>query len=444
MVPLIHKRKIIMPQIPYDRTESTLCYAYQVDLKTGAETVGKIYEGLSPIHRTACVIASTPTPNFRYVKKFYLPMNNYTKITVEMSDQLDYYIDYKDPFNYYRGVWHRTIVKEGISVVDEILSPDLEAGLTTKLLGILSQQKALTLVSLAEINKTADMISKTATSLAGFLTGIRKGRLKSALASLGVKYEKVPRSEISRFSRQYRKINPKRHKGMRSQELDKFVSKQWLAYSYGWKPLLFDIHQQAAALAQQTTDHNDVVRVALVRDAVELMKRSRGTYGGTVKADILRVEKLLKRQQLKVFYRIPNGGVPSFVAFGVLNPLEVAWELIPYSFVVDWFIPIGDYLRSLIATVGLNFHSGTNTVTESRSYNLLATDGAGSFYTSAPGYTQKLSLGGSYVRKTFTMNRTVFPTFPYPSVPGFKDPRSLTHAASAIALLLTVVNRRSS
>jgi hypothetical protein len=27
-----------------------------------------------------------------------------------------------------------------------------------------------------------------------------------------------------------------------------------------------------------------------------------------------------------------------------LDPLSVAWELLPWSFVVDWFIPIGSYL----------------------------------------------------------------------------------------------------
>ena len=35
--------------------------------------------------------------------------------------------------------------------------------------------------------------------------------------------------------------------------------------------------------------------------------------------------------------------------FTLGNPLEIAWELVPYSFVVDWFIPIGDTLIALDA-----------------------------------------------------------------------------------------------
>jgi hypothetical protein len=32
---------------------------------------------------------------------------------------------------------------------------------------------------------------------------------------------------------------------------------------------------------------------------------------------------------------------------GLLDPLSVAWELLPWSFVIDWFIPIGAYLDVL-------------------------------------------------------------------------------------------------
>jgi hypothetical protein len=32
---------------------------------------------------------------------------------------------------------------------------------------------------------------------------------------------------------------------------------------------------------------------------------------------------------------------------GVLDPLSVAWEVLPFSFVADWFIPIGTYLENL-------------------------------------------------------------------------------------------------
>ena len=39
---------------------------------------------------------------------------------------------------------------------------------------------------------------------------------------------------------------------------------------------------------------------------------------------------------------------------GLADPATVVWELIPYSFVVDWFIPIGSYLENLNQIPTLN------------------------------------------------------------------------------------------
>lgn len=33
-------------------------------------------------------------------------------------------------------------------------------------------------------------------------------------------------------------------------------------------------------------------------------------------------------------------------SFGFLDPVRLGWELVPFSFVADWFIPIGDFLGS--------------------------------------------------------------------------------------------------
>jgi hypothetical protein len=43
---------------------------------------------------------------------------------------------------------------------------------------------------------------------------------------------------------------------------------------------------------------------------------------------------------------------------GLLNPLSLAWELLPYSFVIDWFLPIGDYLAATTASAGMTWVNG--------------------------------------------------------------------------------------
>lgn len=44
---------------------------------------------------------------------------------------------------------------------------------------------------------------------------------------------------------------------------------------------------------------------------------------------------------------------------GLANPLATAWELVSYSFVVDWFVPIGPVLNALSARAGLIFVDGS-------------------------------------------------------------------------------------
>jgi hypothetical protein len=51
-----------------------------------------------------------------------------------------------------------------------------------------------------------------------------------------------------------------------------------------------------------------------------------------------------------------------------LNPAAIFWELVPYSFVVDWFIDIGGYLRNLQTAyaAGVVVHTGYKVQTTKR------------------------------------------------------------------------------
>ena len=54
--------------------------------------------------------------------------------------------------------------------------------------------------------------------------------------------------------------------------------------------------------------------------------------------------------------------VASAAQFGLTNPLLVAWEVVPFSFVVDWFLPVGDYLEGLTSLHGLKLSETSLTV----------------------------------------------------------------------------------
>jgi hypothetical protein len=51
-------------------------------------------------------------------------------------------------------------------------------------------------------------------------------------------------------------------------------------------------------------------------------------------------------------YKISDPTMKTVTQFGISNPLLLAWELIPYSFVIDWMFPVGNFLSSLDALNG--------------------------------------------------------------------------------------------
>lgn len=47
--------------------------------------------------------------------------------------------------------------------------------------------------------------------------------------------------------------------------------------------------------------------------------------------------------------------------YGLTNPWALAWELVPLSFVVDWFVHVNSFLGSLIPPAGIAFRHGYQT-----------------------------------------------------------------------------------
>jgi hypothetical protein len=122
----------------------------------------------------------------------------------------------------------------------------------------------------------------------------------------------------------------------------------WLEYSYGWKPLVEDIHNAVNVL--QRPFPFKVVR-----------GRAKGTYHvhyeqhvASPISDTSTDHLWVIRLQLQMKISVSNWVAWRANELGLINPVAIAWELVPFSFVVDWFLPIGNYLQSLTDFVGLN------------------------------------------------------------------------------------------
>lgn len=146
---------------------------------------------------------------------------------------------------------------------------------------------------------------------------------------------------------------------------------RWLEWRYGWRTLLFDIDDAAKALAGKR--HFGVIsESAKFSDSFPWVNES--NYGFSVHS--LRVGFL---DHVKFDARCRYTALFEPPLFTV-DPLVTTWELIPFSFVADWFTSIGDWIRALVvdllqrqytACYGLRF-TVERTVTGIEAFDLLS------------------------------------------------------------------------
>lgn len=137
------------------------------------------------------------------------------------------------------------------------------------------------------------------------------------------------------------------------------TAQQYLAYIYGLKPLVSDVYtlsQLLKAAGVKTlllSGEGSAFRSAGIRTtgnwnfySYSKIRLLSGAYSTKVKC--------------KIWARInPDyAGTRALNQLGLLNPLGLAWDLVPYSFVVDWFLPVGPVLYAMSAPAGLIFVDG--------------------------------------------------------------------------------------
>jgi hypothetical protein len=124
--------------------------------------------------------------------------------------------------------------------------------------------------------------------------------------------------------------------------------------------------------------------------------------------------------------RIANQTVRRAVALGVANPASIAWELVPYSFVVDWFVPVGNTLEAMTATAGLDFVKGSNLYVENMTEKTRFNDDWNG---------DRAISRGSFEAAYFFMNRTILNDWERPQLYAKDNPFSTAHILNAAALI---------
>jgi hypothetical protein len=265
------------------------------------------------------------------------------------------------------------------------------------------------------MKSTGVLIASTAVRLTSAFAKLKKGHLVDAVKVFG----QTPSRKLNLIQRDYR------NKRLTKQQ---FVANSWLEMQFGWKPLLSDVYGSAEALAEHNfLDHQrQVVGSGSGKaSAKENVSPNFGNTSTTAKYKVTAEVKL-------------HGVIADYDEFlqsslGLRNPANIAWDILPFSFVADWFYPAGAVFKAFGATSGLSFLDGTLVVK-----------------TTADGTAEWLPDDWRVVmdnikadRLTETYKRTVYGSFPGASFP----PVNLTVAidtwkvVTSIALLKQVFSK---
>jgi len=209
------------------------------------------------------------------------------------------------------------------------------------------------------------------------------------------------------------------------------IAARWLELQYGWKILMKEIEDLLKAMARNNEHKPPVKRVRVRSRRRKNFSNFQGPWTvGLEKGEL----QVIEEQYCTIGIRYQHS--PTFNLLlqqtGWLNGINLAWELLPYSFVADWALPIGPYLQSLNVWSGMVFKDGFITqFVRSRQQGIFD----GSVTSTVGSTTVTHSVIATYSCTKVNLQREILTDFPMKDLPRFRDPASLTHALNALALL---------
>jgi hypothetical protein len=398
--------------VNYDLIERRNIIRYDHNL---GGVVGPIVDAVNALYsrRYRNVFSSTLTPQYGYKRRngIRLPVNSYHL--------------WKEDVRYPRGYPFLKLVWTPTGEYSEYFGPTrsgtgalvyfkpsnaqndaMDNSISSKLLTKIKSQHVNIGNFIAERKQMMDMFSDTANRCARAFRSLKRGNIPGAFRALACQ----PSG----------KVNPRQS-----------AANNWLALQYGWLPLISDVY----GAAQQMTDtlnnrlkkpvyHRAVATERLHDETVHISPSGQDCVGATAHCEFIQDTRGV------ITYVVDVEDLALLGRVGLANPLAIAWEALPYSFIVDWALPIGNWINTLDATLGCTFVDG------SRSRTLRSVFQWENKHTYTSGNFQYNYLGCQGDGRWFEyLRQPFFNGFPPVTAPQFKDPISKGHVANALALL---------
>lgn len=281
-------------------------------------------------------------------------------------------------------------------------------------------------VDIAEIGQSIGMIGDSIARIASAFTALKKGKVKKALHSiLGYPKGKPTPKTSHTIPGHLRGVPSAKHSSSVSRRMRKgslTAANAWLELTYGWTPLVSQIEDYADVAQKGLSGpcNSGQIKTSVSRD-VNITGRRSSFPGMRINANFRFSAGVCLN------YQITDPRAAALERLGLSNAASVAWELVPYSFVVDWVMPIGDTLKMLNAYQGtrINGSNFTKVVLQAGSSDL-PTDPETKVY---------LNLGSRSIKR-LDFRRSLNETGRSISFPDFEPVLGTKRLLSGISLLI--------
>lgn len=183
----------------------------------------------------------------------------------------------------------------------------------------------------AEWRQSLGMIANRSIQIGRAARSLRKGDFNGFVTQLGVRPKRKHRRKPPRI------------------KLHTDVSGLWLEYWFGWAPLYGDIFGAADIIGQPIPSGSASGTGGSTHYSADY------SYGGARIIDI----RLFVKCGADILLVNPNLFLAQRV--GLLNPATIAWEVLPFSFCLDWAFGVSNFIESFTDFAGCELSNSYTT-----------------------------------------------------------------------------------
>lgn len=317
------------------------------------------------------------------------------------------------------GLLYNTLYKEfgGITGPVSAVAPVFNSNDDLKLITKLSDKVAGSSLHLGntigEHGQLMRMLGDNAYRVARMLHYLRAGNFTKAADSIGI-YGLSKQKASKRYARS---MNEKSLSAQNARSISNGI----LELEFGWRPLVSDVTAAAEFFAnKQHRPYSQKHRRTYAKSLTET--RDMGFYTCNTTCIVMKT--------LRATFSAPLSYTS---ALRLNDPLSTLWEITPWSFVVDWALPISDYLQAVHFSREFNLDTCWRTTFTKKSVII-----PGQRYNATYGIE---IISGQPSWKSVSMTREAYSlsnlsSIPLPSVASWDKISSMKHMIDSVALLV--------